>query len=152
MHARRMLQDSEASRDVVQDVFIALWKSRNTLDSKTQIAAFLYTVTRNNVLNKILREKTRTKFLEFFETFDAQQQAGSDDLIRTKQLQAQIEMEINALPPKMREIFIMSRNQSLSYREISEQLDITEHTVKKQISNAIKLLRIKLRLIFLLGI
>jgi RNA polymerase sigma-70 factor (ECF subfamily) len=61
-------------------------------------------------------------------------------------------MEINALPPKMREIFIMSRNQSLSYREISEQLDITEHTVKKQISNAIKLLRIKLRLIFLLGI
>jgi RNA polymerase sigma-70 factor (ECF subfamily) len=152
MHARRMLQDSEASRDVVQDVFIALWKSRNTLDSKTQIAAFLYTVTRNNVLNKILREKTRTKFLEFFETFDAQQQAGSDDLIRTKQLQAQIELEINALPPKMREIFIMSRNQSLSYREISEQLDITEHTVKKQISNAIKLLRIKLRLIFLLGI
>ncbi|MNL17944.1 RNA polymerase sigma factor [compost metagenome] len=55
-----------------------------------------------------------------------------------------IDKEVSALPQKMKEIFEMSRNQELSHREIAAQLNISDHTVKKQINNAIKILRPKI--------
>jgi len=55
-----------------------------------------------------------------------------------------IEKEIQALPSKMRQIFELSRKQYLSYKEIAEQLEISEHTVKSQVSNALRILKLKL--------
>jgi RNA polymerase sigma factor (sigma-70 family) len=66
--------------------------------------------------------------------------------VREHQLSQLIEQEINQLPPKMREIFVLSRKHNLSHRQIAEQLDIAEPTVKKQVANALKILRTKLGL------
>jgi RNA polymerase sigma-70 factor (ECF subfamily) len=59
-----------------------------------------------------------------------------------------IEKEIAALPPKMREVFELSRKANLNYREISEKLNISDNTVKKQMSNALKILRSRLGVLF----
>jgi RNA polymerase sigma-70 factor (ECF subfamily) len=77
-----------------------------------------------------------------------------DEQIRVKELAALIEKEIAALPPKMQEIFILSKQEDLSYKEIALQLNISDKTAKQQVYNAVKLLRLKvaslLRVLFLL--
>ena len=59
-----------------------------------------------------------------------------------------IEKELAALPPKMREVFELSRKANLNYREIAEKLNISDNTVKKQMSNALKILRSRLGVVF----
>ncbi|MNL67317.1 RNA polymerase sigma factor [compost metagenome] len=63
---------------------------------------------------------------------------------------AMIEKEIAALPQKMREVFELSRKQNLSHKEIAEQLGISEQTVSKQVTNALKILKTKLGLMLYL--
>ncbi|MNY44980.1 RNA polymerase sigma factor [compost metagenome] len=57
-----------------------------------------------------------------------------------------IDREIASLPPKMKEVFLMSRKDNLSHKEIADKLGIAEPTVKKQVNNALKTLRVKLGL------
>ena len=71
----------------------------------------------------------------------------TDETIREKELKGIIEREIASLPAKMRAVFEMSRNENLSYKEIAEELCISDKTVKKQINNAIKILRKKINLL-----
>ncbi len=58
-----------------------------------------------------------------------------------------IEKEIGALPPKMREVFELSRKENLSHKEIAEKLNLSEKTVKKQVNNSLKILRSKLGMV-----
>lgn len=148
-HARRMLQDEEAAKDVVQDVFSTLWNKSEVLELRVSLPAYLYTLVRNRILNIISRDKVKTGYLNSLEQFIDRGETTTDHQIREKQLAERIEAELALLPPKMREIFELSRKHHLSYQEIAEQLNISEHTVKKQISNALKHLRIKLGFSFL---
>ena len=72
-----------------------------------------------------------------------------DELLREKELAEQIDKAIDKLPRKMALIFKKSRFEQRSYREIAEELEISEQTVKKQIYNALIVLRKKIRTIFI---
>ena len=69
---------------------------------------------------------------------------GTDFLVRENDLKALIEKEIHLLPPKMREVFILSRNKRMSHREIADVLAISEQTVSTHIKRALRVLRIRL--------
>ncbi|MFD0749217.1 sigma-70 family RNA polymerase sigma factor [Mucilaginibacter calamicampi] len=90
----------------------------------------------------------RGRYLDSLKGYlDAHAEVPADHLIREKQLRAHIEQEIQALPPKMRRIFEMSRKEQLSHREIAEALSVSENNVSKQVNNALRILRTKLNLI-----
>ncbi|MNL51185.1 RNA polymerase sigma factor [compost metagenome] len=76
----------------------------------------------------------------------------TDHLVRENQMAILIEKEIAALPLKMREIFEMSRKQHLSHKEIADQLQLSEQTVSKQVSNALRILKAKLWFLTFLAI
>ena len=143
-HALRMLPDEEENKDVLQEVFITLWNTAPDLNLKTTLSAYLYTLVRNRILNVIARNKIKSSYLDSLENFLSDGVSTADHLIRENQLALLIEEEVALLPPKMRTIFELSRKENLSYQEISSQLHVTDHTVKKQISNALKQLRYKL--------
>jgi RNA polymerase sigma factor (sigma-70 family) len=67
-----------------------------------------------------------------------------DETFRIKELVAIIDAEVSALPSQMKLIFEMSRNANLSHREIAEKLNISPLTVKKQVNNSLRILRLKL--------
>jgi len=138
--------DREEAKDIVHEVFAKLWARREQLQITDNLAGFLYTSARNIVLNQVTRKKVEGKYFNSFLKFSEQPQTFTDHRIRENQLTAIIEKEIAALPPKMREVFELSRKQHLSHREIAEKLDISEQTVSKHITNALKILRIKLGL------
>jgi len=151
-HARRMLKDDEEARDVLQDVFSTFWDNATTLQIKSSLSAYLYALVRNRILNMVVRDKVKANYLQSLQGFMDEGHATTDHAIREKQLASRIEEELALLPPKMREVFLLSRDHYLSYNEIAQKLNISDNTVKKQISNALKQLRLKLGSLFLLVI
>lgn len=142
-HAYNKSRDRETAKDVVQEVFTTLWSRREDLQISTNLAGFLYTSVRNIILNQLSHKNVQEKYLISLLSFSNEEQIATDHLIRQKQLIASIEKEIAGLTPKMRQVFELSRREYLTHREIAEKLDISEQTVSKHITNALKILRLK---------
>lgn len=141
--ARRLLQDEDEIRDVLQDTFATLWEKAYAIEPTISLSAYLHALVRNRILNMLLRSKVKDKYLASLAHFSVIE-VPADFAIREKQMAQRIEDELNQLPEKMREVFELSRKHSLSYHEIAKKLHISQNTVKKQISNAIRQLRLKL--------
>ena len=143
-HARKMLQDDIEAQDIVQEIFTTLWIKSSELTIKPPLGAYLYAAVRNKVLNHLKNKNVKTKFIASLNDADETVDVPADSLIRERQLAKEIEKEVAALPTKMRAVFELSRNEHLCHKEIAEQLNISSNTVKKQISNALQVLRGKL--------
>ncbi|SFB83134.1 RNA polymerase sigma-70 factor, ECF subfamily [Parapedobacter composti] len=144
-HAFRMLENREEAKDTVQEVFAALWTKRDKLEVKTSLSAYLYMTIRNKVLDHIARRRIQDRYYDSYQSFaDLHENCLTDHALREKELANLIEREINALPVKMKAVFVKSRQEHFSHKEIAEQLNISEKTVKKQINNALRVLRLKL--------
>jgi RNA polymerase sigma-70 factor (family 1) len=144
LHARRMLRDDQEAQDIVQELFAEVWRRAPEISYNVKLSSYLYKSIRNRVFDYIEHKKVVDDYQRSLIEFIATDSASSDELVRERELALIIEQEIAALPPKMREVFELSRKQHLSYREIGEQLGISEHTVKRQVSNALGILRTKL--------
>ncbi|KGE15123.1 RNA polymerase, sigma-24 subunit, ECF subfamily [Sphingobacterium deserti] len=145
----RILQDQEESTDILQDTFAALWEQREKLGQVQSIKAYVYTIIHHkavkSIKNNIKLRHLKDELGKYFPSHDdklAQE-------VNARELAALINEEIQNLPPRMREIFLLSRNEYLSYREIAEQLSISENTVKKQVSLSIKQLKQRIDAVYL---
>lgn len=147
IHAYKMLRDEDEAKDVVQETFAKLYTKTDVISIKLKLSAYLYTSVRNRILDIIAHKRIKTEYLVSLEEFLEQGVYTTDQFIREKELAFQIEREVSLLPEKMRLIFEMSRKANLSHKEIAAQLDISDKTVKKQINNAIKLIKVKLDLL-----
>lgn len=147
-YTRRILQSDDEAEDAVQDIFVMLWAKSDTLEVKISLSAFLYAATRNRILKHFEKSKVREKHLRSLQQFIDEGISQTDFLARSNELAMRIEQELAQLPPKMREVFELSRKANLSNKEIAQQLGIAETTVKKQISNAIKALKSKFGSLF----
>ncbi len=143
-HAYRLLGDQDEANDVVQDVFLTLWQKRAHLVLNTSLSSYLYTAIRNRVFNRMSHQKIVARYADSIVNFMETGHAVTDELIRAKELAIIIEQEIAALPPKMREVFLLNKREELSYKEIALKLDITDKTAKQQVYNAVKNLRLKI--------
>jgi RNA polymerase sigma-70 factor (family 1) len=147
VHAYKKLGDFEDAQDVIQDIFSIFWTKRDIIPHTNNISGYLYTITKNKVLDAIAHKKIVSRYAASFDKCVEEGIFITDLFLREKELASIIEKEISALPPKMREVFILSRQLDLSHREISQQLDISESTVKYHVKTALKILRTKLGLI-----
>ncbi|CAG5072711.1 ECF RNA polymerase sigma factor SigW [Dyadobacter sp. CECT 9623] len=150
LHAHRMLGDQEEAKDILQELFTTLWLNRKEIKPHTSFSSYLYKALRNRIFDVISHKKVEQKYISSLAAFIEQGECITDQQIREKELTVLIEQEVSLLPPKMREVFEMSRNTDLSYKEIAQELHISDKTVKKQVSNALHILRQKLDLAFVL--
>lgn len=142
-YSRKLLQSDNEADDVVQDTFVMLWSKAADLELRISLSSFLYASVRNSILKKFKHSKVKDKYLASLDKFMDEGNAVTDHLVRERELAARIEYEVSLLPDKMREIFLMSRRENLSYKEIAERLGIAENTVKKQIFRALRALKLK---------
>lgn len=147
-HAYKKLKSKEEAQDLVQDVFAALWAKRSELQIENNLPGYLYSAVRNRFYNIIAHKDIQAKYIDSLQHFLDQPYQLTDTLVREKEFAAIIDKEIQSLPPRMRLVFEMSRKQHLSYKEIAEELKISEETVKDQIKKALKFLRPRLLAIF----
>lgn len=143
-HAYRRLPDREEVRDIIQELFVYLWTSRQQLHMTTSLSSYLYASVRNRVLNQYRNKKVRDNFAASLQEFINQGENVIEDQLREKELSLLIEKEIAALPGQMRLVFEMSRKLEMSHNEIADALNLSPHTVRNQVHNALKILRVKL--------
>lgn len=146
VYACKITKDEDEAEDIVQEVFFYLWDKRRTILFKTSLPAYLYSAVRYKYFNLLDHKKVRANYADSLQEFIEKGDVQADHVIREKELTRLIEKEISLLPPKMREIFELSRKAHLSHKEIAEKLNLSEKTVKNQINNALKELRVKLGL------
>jgi len=141
-HALRMLNDREEATDVVQDVFTKLWSKRSEIQISGSLKAYLYTATRNQVLDKLASRQVASKYQKFTaDTLAGSFQELYDESAREQQLMKIIDSEVQQMPSQMQRIFEMSRWQQKSYNQIAEDLQVSPLTVKTQIARALKKLK-----------
>lgn len=144
LYAVRILGDENDAEDAVQDAFVSLWKYRHKAIQIRVLHHYLLTIVRNNAVKTIRRHMETRNYLDSFRAFFDELEQGADETFIAKGLEQFIDGEIEKLPAKMREIFVLSRKEQLSHKQIAEKLGISDETVKKQIYNSLKTLRFKL--------
>lgn len=149
-HAWNKTRNREEAQDTIQEIFTMLWAKRESLDVNVNLSGYLYTSLRNYILNQMVRKEVRNKYIVSIQSFVDQDTVVADHRVRENQLRELIEKEVAALPPRMREVFELSRKGFLSHKEIAERLGTTEQTVKKQMTNALRVLRKRLGLVIYL--
>jgi RNA polymerase sigma-70 factor (family 1) len=147
-HIYKKLGNFEEVKDVLQDLFIKLWANRADLPVTENLPGYLFSSARNRVFNHLSHKKVESRYLDSIQAFVNEGHYITDLLIREKEFSRIIRQEIDALPPKMREVFKLSRDSHLSHDEIASRLSISPQTVSRQISNALKILRVKLGSLF----
>jgi len=143
-HAYRMLADRDGALDVVQDILLALWQKRGTLQLTGSLAAYLYTATRNRIFDQISHQEIVNRYVDSAMSFVEQGRSPSDERVIEKELTALVEKEIKLLPEAMRLAFVLRKQQELSYAEVAAELGISEAAAKQQVYNAVKALRLKM--------
>lgn len=136
------LQEEESAKDLVQDVFLSLWRVRKTASIQS-LAPYLHTAMRHKIYNLLSRGKAGAHFVEPFENM-AESCLTADGGFRERELKGLITSWMDGLPEKRREIFRMHFLEGLSTKEISEQLQISQKTVQNQVLLAMDNLRSKL--------
>lgn len=143
-NVNQMLRDDDLSKDLVQDLFTTIWEKSSNIKEDANLPAYLYAASRNRVLNLIQKGRTKSDYLKEIGRYSEQVSEETIEKLDEKELMMLIVNEIAKLPPRMREVFQLSRIEDLTHKEIAERLDISETTVKKQVQNALKILRVRL--------
>jgi RNA polymerase sigma-70 factor, ECF subfamily len=141
----RMLRNSEAAEDIVQDVFVKVWNNRENLDQNKSIKSYLYRSAINTALNYIEKNKRSVQITKIESVTDSYKASHTEEKISFKELEGKVSAAIDTLPPKCKIIFVMSRYDELSYKEIAEALDLSIKTVENQIGKALSILRDNLK-------
>lgn len=150
--ANKMLKDREISKDLVQELFITLWTNCKQLRPDINLAGYFYIAVRNRVFKLIEKGKVRSDYLSAIARYASEISTDTIDKLQEKDLQLILQRELDQLPPRMKEVFELSRKQNLSHSEIAQRLGVSDKTVKKQIYNVLKILKLKLGYYTTIGI
>lgn len=142
--AYKVLRQEEDAKDIVQEIFLSLLQKGAQLELSTSFSGYLYTSVRYKVLDRIRHLEVKERYFNSLQHYADTNEQTADSRILERELQEKMEQAMDLLPDKMRTVFELSRNEELSHREIAHLLQISDKTVKKQIANALKMLRIKL--------
>lgn len=145
LHVYRMVEDEDLAGDVVQEAFTWLWQHAPSMNLSGSLKPYLYGAVRNRVFNLIRHEKIKADYFKDLSSFIKEGYYQVEEELRYKELVEEIEAEIDRMPPRMREIFNLSRKEFLSHRQIAEKLDISESTVREQVKRALKTLRLNFK-------
>lgn len=129
------------AQDAVQEVFVKVWKNREQLTTLNSFPAWLTTISRNQLINDLQR-LVPMESLETISSDDTRHhQATTGNEVDYRELEKAIKIGINTCSPRQQEIYLLSREEGLSHKQIASQLNISYDMVREHMSNALKNLR-----------
>lgn len=144
VYATRILADDVAAEEIVQDLFVNIWEKRAQLEIKTSVKNYLVRAVKNQCLNLIKHNKIKDAHARQVISQNEYNNETDENFVEVD-LMEKIEESINSLPEKRQQIFRLSREEGLKYREIAEKLNVSIKTVETQMGLAMKTLREKLK-------
>ena len=132
-------RNKEDSFDICQTIFLWLWENRVKIKVSVDLKGYLYTAVKYKIANQIRNGKYRELLFENLEQIDTRVQQVNE--LEIKELKGFIAQLINELPEKCREVFLLSRDEHLTHKEIAQRLGIAIKTVDAHIANALQKLK-----------
>lgn len=142
--AERYVRTEAVAEELVQDVFLRLWRRRSATPLETVTRAYLYASVRNAALQVLRHERVDLQWRAAQAVAPAPRPQAADAHLAAADLRLAAEAAIASLPERCRLVFTLSRQQGLRYSEIARALGISEGTVEIQMNRALKALRAKL--------
>lgn len=147
----RFVNDEEIANDIVQDCFLKVWEMHESLEN-TSLSSLLFTMARNRCLNHIKHNGLiNFQHLEYLENINGEENlyildmgSDTDRGLIIDELKKQINITLNSLPKRCKEVFVLSRFQKMKNREIAEKLQISTTAVEKHISKALAYFKVHL--------
>ena len=143
--AIRYLKSPQLAQEVVQDVFLKLWFERRQLHRFSPLEAWVFTVARNNILNRLKRLSVEWKALHQLSLSGAEADLSAAYKLEDAQYRKMLLEVLNDLPAQQRQVFDLARIEKLSYAEIGERLSLSALTVKTHMARALQHIRRNLR-------
>lgn len=141
----KYVKQKEDAEEIVQEVFVKIWESRNKIGAYSSFESFLFTVAYNATISMLRKRANETKYIEHVKSLQCVN--SSPDLIdeiHFHELKDKIQSLLDELTPRQKEIFQLSREEGLSHDEIARKLDISVNTVKKHIANTLAFLKTRI--------
>lgn len=140
-YAFTIVKDNREAEDVVQKLFVKLWEKRHELEILNDVRAYLYRSTYNSSLNALKRLNRMTEMTASTEVNISEGTTDASHRVLSGELEDRIEHALGRLPEKCGEVFRLSRFQDLTYKEISEQLNVSIKTVENHMGKALRIMR-----------
>ncbi len=139
-----IISDTESAEELVADALANIWNKRETIEINQNVKAYLVVSCKYKAL-EFLRKK-KEYYLNFDSIPELTHQETADQAQNLSDTKSELKMVLNQMPRKTKTIFLLSRKLKFTYKEISNVLEISEKTVEKHMSDALKILRATIKI------
>ena len=151
--ARTYVDDEMTAEDIAVERLMYYWENRKNLDGHSNVLAYVLTVVKHKCLDHLRKMRTREDFAEYLQNIETRRlnvriatlEACNPERIFSDELQSLVDKVLASLPEQTRDVFIRSRYNNQSHKEIAEALGISTKTVEFHITKALKVLRVALK-------
>ncbi len=147
-YATEYVIDTDMASNIVQEAFLKLWEKRKQIKVGTVLNAYLYKSVRNNCLNYLRHLKVADKYAGQLNAVSLNYEALKDksaERLLEAEIMERLQKAVEKMTPQCRNVFVLSRFEGKSYKEIAQELNIAEKTVENQMGKALKVARNELQ-------
>ncbi|WP_163707253.1 RNA polymerase sigma factor [Mangrovibacterium lignilyticum] len=139
--AKGYLKSNEEAEEVVQDVFIKVWNVREAINTELSFKSYLFKITFNRIREFFVKQSRENYYKHEILDYAIEFDNRTEESIDYKSLLDLVEKYIDQLPPRQKEIILLSKKKGIPSKEIAVLLDISSRTVEKHLSEALKQLK-----------
>lgn len=136
--SRSFYADDSDAEEIVQEVFLKIWVKREQITDPGTFNAYIYTIAKNLIYNNLKRKVYSRRYYSYLKTSRSDHANLVEESFKFNELEETVQQIIMELPTKRKEIFLLSRNEGLSNKEIAQKLNISLRTVETHIHLALK--------------
>jgi len=141
-HLLRRTQSPADAQEILQDIFISLWNKRLSVYAEESIYPYLFRAAKYEIIDWYVKTERKVhRAAVLLEDDNYQVDFPAEDFLMARELSELLNAEIAKMPATMKTVFQLSRDESLSVKQIAQTLSISEQTVKNNITIALKRLR-----------
>jgi RNA polymerase sigma-70 factor (ECF subfamily) len=139
-----IIKSREETENLIQDVFLNLWKNRNKVKKDSYVKTYIFTIAYNSAISIIRKKKREDEFVEYLKSLQEVNEMPVNVELEYNELTVKLDEIIKELPQHQKEVYLLHRVEGLKYKEIAERLHISVNTVETHMSRALKTIREKL--------
>ena len=137
----KYLRSTAGAKELVQSVFLKLWENHKILKKESSFKSYLFTITYNDICKQFRKRSYRQKFIEDTLYKYSPSSSETEDGIEYNSVMEHVQQVIDKLPERQKTIFLKSRQEYKSTKEISEEVGLSPGTIDNYISESLKLIR-----------
>lgn len=137
-----LVKDQEQAEDLLQETFVRLWLTRGQLEESKSLYPYVYLIAKRLAIDHFRKKMLEVRSKESFQLYQKGISNQTEEFINASDISRFTKVAVDSLPKQQRQVFILSKNEGLSYDEIAERMHISRNTVKNHLVSAVRTLKI----------